>query len=137
MTRRKRRHIAVPDGHCEYVDKPLRKRRHPLDLRRKNQVQWEQKSAKEKGRTTMTYTSAQATEVAEKAQRRKHAALLDKARNAARIFAPPGGRGRESRTPRLTTMPDTRVKKLAELERRIRKVKHVIATCLTPPMLVP
>ena len=58
---KKATYLLYPDGHREYVDKPPEKAPSSAGLTPQNQVQWEQKFTKEKGRTTMTYTSAQAT----------------------------------------------------------------------------
>ncbi len=89
-----------------------------------NQVQWEQKFTKEKGRPTMTYTSAQANKLLKKLND-EHAALLDK-ENRSKDFRAAMGEDVESVRPAYD-YTDTQ-KKLAELEQRIRKVKHAINT---------
>ncbi len=60
---KKATYLLYPDGHREYVDKPPEKAPSSTGLTPQNQVQWEQKFTKEKGRTTMTYTSAQANKL--------------------------------------------------------------------------
>ena len=63
---KKAAYLLYPDGHREYVDKPPEKVPASAGLAPQNQVQWEQKFTREKGRTTMTYTSAQANKLLKK-----------------------------------------------------------------------
>ena len=119
---KKATYLLYPDGHREYVDKPPEKAPSSAGLTPQNQVQWEQKFTKEKGRTTMTYTSAQANKLLKKLND-EHAALLDK-ESRSKDFRAAMGEDVESVRPAYD-YADTQ-KKLAELERRIRKVKHVI-----------
>ena len=74
---KKAAYLLYPDGYREYVDKPPEKAPASAGLAPQNQVQWEQKFTKEKGRLTMTYTSAQANKLLKKLND-EHAALLDK-----------------------------------------------------------
>ena len=87
-----------------------------------NHVQWEREFIKEKGRTTMTYTSAQANKLLKKL-RDEHAALLDR-ENRSKDFRAAMGEDVESVRPAYD-YGDTQ-NRLAELEQRIRKVKHAI-----------
>ena len=119
---KKAAYLLYPDGHREYVDKPPEKAPPSTGLAPQNHVQWEQKFTKEKGRTTMTYTSAQANKLLKKLND-EHAALLDK-ESRSKDFRAAMGEDVESVRPAYD-YADTQ-KKLAELERRIRKVKHVI-----------
>ena len=119
---KKATYLLYPDGHREYVDKPPEKAQSSAGLTPQNQVQWEQKFTKEKGRTTMIYTSAQANKLLKKLND-EHAALLDK-ETRSKDFRAAMGEDVESVRPAYD-YADTQ-KKLAELERRIRKVKHVI-----------
>ena len=119
---KKAAYLLYPDGHREYVDKPPEKAPSSAGLAPQNQVQWEQKFTREKGRTTMTYTSAQANKLLKKLND-EHAALLDK-ENRSKDFRAAMGEDVESVRPAYD-YADTQ-KKLAELEQRIRKVKHAI-----------
>ena len=74
---KKAAYLLYPDGHREYVDKPPEKVSSSAGLAPQNHVQYEQKFTKKKGRTTMTYTSAQANKLLKKLND-EHAALLDK-----------------------------------------------------------
>ena len=74
---KKATYLLYPDGHREYVDKPPEKVSSSAGLAPQNHVQYEQKFTKKKGRTTMTYTSAQANKLLKKLND-EHAALLDK-----------------------------------------------------------
>lgn len=119
---KKATYLLYPDGHREYVDKPPEKASSSTGLAPQNQVQWEQKFTKEKGRLTMTYTSAQVNKLLKKLND-EHAALLDK-ENRSKDFRAAMGEDIESVRPAYD-YADTQ-KKLAELEQRIRKVKHAI-----------
>ena len=63
---KKAAYLLYPDGHREYVDKPPEKVSSSAGLAPQNHVQYEQKFTKKKGRTTMTYTSAQANKLLKK-----------------------------------------------------------------------
>ena len=119
---KKATYLLYPDGHREYVDKPPEKVPASAGLAPQNQVQWEWKFTKEKGRTTMTYTSAQANKLLKKLND-EHAALLDKEIRS-KDFRAAMGEDVESVRPAYD-YADTQ-KKLAELEQRIRSVKHAI-----------
>ena len=119
---KKAAYLLYPDGHREYVDKPPEKALSSAGLAPQNHVQWEQKFTKEKGRTTMTYTSAQANKLLKKLND-EHAALLDK-EGRSKDFRAAMGEDVESVRPAYD-YADTQ-KKLAELEQHIRKVKHAI-----------
>ena len=119
---KKAAYLLYPDGHREYVDEPPEKALPSAGLAPQNQVQWKQKFTREKGRTTMTYTSAQANKLLKKLND-EHAALLDK-ESRSKEFRAAMGEDVESVRPAYD-YADTQ-KKLAELEQRIRKVKHAI-----------
>lgn len=119
---KKATYLLYPDGHREYVEKPPEKAPPSTGLAPQNHVQWEQKFTKEKGRLTMTYTSAQANKLLKKLND-EHAALLDK-ESRSKDFRAAMGEDVESVRPAYD-YADTQ-KKLAELEQRIRKVKHAI-----------
>ena len=119
---KKAAYLLYPDGHREYVDKPPEKVSSSAGLAPQNHVQYEQKFTKKKGRLTMTYTSAQANKLLKKLND-EHAALLDK-ETRSKDFRAAMGEDVESVRPAYD-YADTQ-KKLAELEQRIRKVKHAI-----------
>ena len=113
---KKAAYLLYPDGHREYVNKPPEKVPPSTGLTPQNHVQWEQKFTKEKGRLTMTYTSAQANKLLKK--------LNDEHAARSKDFRAAMGEDVESVRP-VYDYADTQ-KKLAELEQRIRKVKHAI-----------
>ena len=119
---KKAAYLLYPDGHREYVDVPPEKKPSIAGLTESDHVKCRQKLMQRKGRTVMTYTSAQANKLLKKLND-EHAALLDK-ENRSKDFRAAMGEDVESVRPAYD-YTDTQ-KKLAELEQRIRKVKHAI-----------
>lgn len=119
---KKATYLLYPDGHREYTDNPPEKALSSAGLAPRNHVQWKQKFTREEGQTTMTYTSAQANKLLKKLND-EHAALLGK-ESRSKDFRAAMGEDVESVRPAYD-YADTQ-KKLAEMEQRIRSVKHAI-----------
>ena len=119
---KKATYLLYPDGHREYVDAPPEKKPPSAGLTELDRVKCRQELMQRKGRIVMTYTSAQANKLLKKLND-EHAALLDK-ESRSKDFRAAMGEDVESVRPAYD-YADTQ-EKLAELEQRIRKVKHAI-----------
>ena len=119
---KKAAYLLYPDGHREYTDVPPEKKSSSDGLTEPERVKCRQKLMQRKGRTIMTYTSAQANKLLKKLND-EHAALLDK-ESRSKDFRAAMGEDVESVRPAYD-YADTQ-EKLAELEQCIRHVKHAI-----------